>query len=903
MNLYRVKPSSNFLEIIATFVIHKFGNRTDLSKAKIILPNGHTCVALQKILTQKQNIAMLPKIIPFTNLVAEGDEIFHLSSINLNKISNIEERILLAEIVSTYPSFRTKIKQSLQFVSDLSKLFYELERNHIDIENIAYLSDAAQWRQIYDFLQFILINYHKKLISIGKTTRANYEINVMNSQLNHFATTSQNVIIAGILGYDKVSWDFLTNLSKLPTGFLILPPIGELSDFDCKKITQEDPAYSLKYLLKNLDKTIEDFIWLNDDAPSLVLDYLMSDADKLNEFLSSARSDSNINHINYYEYISTRDEAKQIAAICETNKDKKIALITNNLGTKQLYLSDFVKNNLSYRDLLGNNLIDTQISQFIIIVSEVLCNYSILKLLYLLKHPFIYNPLVCRLELVLSGKNRFVSSNEEILKLLDKSNDLELKDWFCKIISLIDMATISSKNFTDILYHTISVSEKLSSNLWTNNFAKECSEFLRKLLNFKLSLKIENISDFPIILRDLILNSKYFINSEEENIIIGTALDLALLKFDIIIIPNFNSENYPKTSSKSTWLTKDMIDELGLHQDNIAFNADIYLFYLLLHNKEIILTKSSQQSGKSTMLPPHYMLKLQLILGAKLESKAQNITIELDESVKSKIRLPVKSDFFPTSLSASDIEKLLRTPYSFYAKKILNLTTKNRVGIEIQPSDFGHFLHKILELYTKNYKKSESFDEHLASMHWIVDDLIKNGLYPSYNKKLWSIQLSAIIQKFIEFDEKRRKNSIIIYPELKGEMSLNIADQNIIITAIADRIEIDPNGKGTIIDYKTGIMPPTKDVESLLSPQLIICAMILISGGFGIKIREISELIYVKISNSPPYIESKTINLEKPISLYFEDLKKRLEQYVILKEFDMETDKLSYNDYKHLMRV
>ena len=52
------------------------------------------------------------------------------------------------------------------------------------------------------------------------------------------------------------------------------------------------------------------------------------------------------------------------------------------------------------------------------------------------------------------------------------------------------------------------------------------------------------------------------------------------------------------------------------------------------------------------------------------------------------------------------------------------------------------------------------------------------------------------------------------------------------IMAIADRIDISPEGKATVMDYKTGKVPSTSDVASGLSPQLLIEKWILEGGGF-----------------------------------------------------------------------
>jgi ATP-dependent helicase/nuclease subunit B len=261
----------------------------------------------------------------------------------------------------------------------------------------------------------------------------------------------------------------------------------------------------------------------------------------------------------------------------------------------------------------------------------------------------------------------------------------------------------------------------------------------------------------------------------------------------------------------------------------------------------------------------------------------------------------VISKFFPTQVSATDIEMLVRSPYSFYAKKILGLKKWESLATGPTLSEFGNFIHTVIEQYSKTY--SNSLADKLQHLLDISANQLKNSIFPAPIQRNWQTKFIPIAKEFIEFDEKRRKNNDV-YSEIRGEMTIKVADLNIKIVAVADRIEVDNIGRVVIMDYKTGSIPTKKEVESGLSPQLVIEALICLAGGFGIQVNGVSSLIYVKIASNSPYIQTFEINLiADELKQHKAGMLSLLEYYVVNKKFSLEIDLLKHNDYRHLTRL
>jgi ATP-dependent helicase/nuclease subunit B len=101
-------------------------------------------------------------------------------------------------------------------------------------------------------------------------------------------------------------------------------------------------------------------------------------------------------------------------------------------------------------------------------------------------------------------------------------------------------------------------------------------------------------------------------------------------------------------------------------------------------------------------------------------------------------------------------------------------------------------------------------------------------------------------------------NGAITFPFAGGEFSLSCR---------ADRIDLMADGSARIVDYKTGGVPSTKEVDIGLAPQLTLQAAILARGGFtGVNPRHTGQLWYVKLSGGTPAGEVEPLtNLSRPV--------------------------------------
>jgi ATP-dependent helicase/nuclease subunit B len=486
------------------------------------------------------------------------------------------------------------------------------------------------------------------------------------------------------------------------------------------------------------------------------------------------------------------------------------------------------------------------------------------------------------------------------------SDDLEFVEWYKKIQLLLNQDLSKINEFHEILKLIIKISEELYTNIWSGSGNNSISEFFIELLALNWQVKLTSLNYFPEILRSLSSGGRFSSKGNEDaKIIICSPEEAILLRFDLVILTNFSENIWPTSQPKNPWFNQQMQNRLGLYSEATKWGLSLYNFYLLIHNPKIILTRSRKQDGKSELLPSSYLQRLKFALKNDdfLFNKLENDNKEINISTTNN-HLIATSNFFPSRISVTDVEMLMRNPYGFYAKKILKLRKQEDIITPPTLAEFGSFIHKVIEEYTREYNcEGQKASNMLKDILSISANILSNTTLPSITKKIWQNKFVAIAKDFIEFDIERRSEVEKIYTEIKGEMSLQAGEQKITITAIADRIEIDREGRAIILDYKTGTLSSTNDVLKGLSPQLMLEAIIAKAGGFNIFAKDVSKLLYVKIASSKPYIKVNEIEINtNDLEQHFMGLQKLLTRYVTDKNFCSQVDLSKYNDYKYLTR-
>jgi ATP-dependent helicase/nuclease subunit B len=894
MAIYLSSQKETFISEVADFVLANF--RIDLNNVKIILPNGYLCNYLQKeIINKIGTAAILPNIIPINDISSSMEETFRIPSDQIGKINSLEEKMIMTKIINSYGNLNYSTIQTINLSSSIIRLFFEFEANDIDftkLKNIPTVNQAEHWHFIYDFLEFAYKNWQEQVSLIKKSTASQYQKLIFETELKSLENSNNYIIIAGVIGNNKITTDFIIGVSKLLNSHIILPPFALTKN---KQLVPEEALYNIYKLLNRLNVNPIKLPYLNKPTKPTILDNLLTESSD-NDFT---------NNIEYIEFDNIFLEAEYVATTCsETltkNHNAKIAILITNDKIKDYFTAKLDKYRLNFSDLIGENILNLHITSFIIEVAKIISQeFSLKNFISLILHPLIICKETIKLKQLIIKHNRFAQNidvtREIIANNFNTPDEIEKLNNICKALS----KKITNFEFSSILTTIIEACKIIHPNLWEGFYNNKIATTIMELTNINWLLMSDDLKIFSEILKELLSGGRVYNSPSNSNITICSANDITLINYDLIIYTNFILNSYPLPKINSPWLNNQMIKEIGLDSWDARFGNSMYDFYLNLHNKKVLITRSIKTDSSSNSMPSPFLLTLKNILGNKL---TQTFIKFPENKFTPQYEEYAVADFFPKQLSATDLETLIRTPYNFYVKKILNLKTEKELEDTTPLSEFGNFFHKLVELYSKNYNQTEFIG--CDNFNNYAKELLNNSIFPKQTQNLWQLKIGAMSQEFVLFDNERRKNGMQIFSEVRGEIILDINGTKIKIIALADRIELNKEkNKAIIIDYKTGAIPTKKDVLSGLSPQLIIESIILHEGGFPeLGKIETESLIYVKIASQEPYISTIEISITKDdILQHKQGLINLLHHYITNGEYLIEPNLMKYDDYWHLAR-
>jgi ATP-dependent helicase/nuclease subunit B len=296
--------------------------------------------------------------------------------------------------------------------------------------------------------------------------------------------------------------------------------------------------------------------------------------------------------------------------------------------------------------------------------------------------------------------------------------------------------------------------------------------------------------------------------------------------------------------------------KLGLPSLDARIGLAAHDFAQLANAPNVVMTRALRREGAPT-LASRWLWRLKtLVQGAQEKiasaehylayARALDHPAEVTPAKPVEPRPPAGKRL--TQISVTQVETLIRDPYAVYARRILKLDNLDPIGAPAGPAERGTAVHRAIERFEDGHdaaKLSQLLDEELK----------RHGIAPerrAAERERLLISIEALIAWFAE----RRGNEAVIYREVRGEMPIG----EVLLTGVADRIEIGPD-HCAILDFKTGKPPTDEQVNSGLTPQLLLEAAMLMAGYVKDVPRATpTELVYWQFGGSKP--APQTVNAE-----------------------------------------
>jgi ATP-dependent helicase/nuclease subunit B len=200
----------------------------------------------------------------------------------------------------------------------------------------------------------------------------------------------------------------------------------------------------------------------------------------------------------------------------------------------------------------------------------------------------------------------------------------------------------------------------------------------------------------------------------------------------------------------------------------------------------------------------------------------------------------------PKELPVTDIAKLIRDPYAIYAKRILRLKPLAPVRPSADALLKGRVIHAIMESFARGLRIEPRADAKQRLLGAARSVLTEEVAWRA-ERALWFAKIARVADFLLDFEEARNGRPIL----LESGGRIEVPRLGFTLTARPDRIDVLPDGRAQLIDYKTGT-PPTAAQQLVFDKQLLLQAIMARAGAFGPDVpMEVGAISYLGIGASP----------------------------------------------------
>jgi len=405
-------------------------------------------------------------------------------------------------------------------------------------------------------------------------------------------------------------------------------------------------------------------------------------------------------------------------------------------------------------------------------------------------------------------------------------------------------------------------------------------------------------------------------------------LEARLLSVDRVVLGGLDEGTWPPRTVTDAFLNRPMRARVGLMPPERRIGQTAHDFVQALGTHDVVITRAHKRDG-SPMVPSRFLQRLKAFAGKEVWERMTKAgeyyrrlarTLDTPEPAPPLPRPRPKPDpaLFPRDLSVTEIEILVRDPYSIFARHVLRLDALDAIAVTPSAAERGTIIHDVLGQFAEQFPKAMPSHAQEVLLALGTDAFAEIAeAYPELYAEWWP-RFTRLATEFVVWEQQRRPDLVDIYAERSGRLSIPLPDGTIFsLRARADRIEHRRDGGFTIVDFKTGQPPGIREVYAGFSPQLTLEAMMLMKGAFkGLPMaKETPDLLYLHTTGGRTPIDPREIKPgrgeERSVSEIVEEHRRRFEG-MIVRFAKGEAAYLSrpfpkyarrFSEYDHLARV
>jgi len=334
-------------------------------------------------------------------------------------------------------------------------------------------------------------------------------------------------------------------------------------------------------------------------------------------------------------------------------------------------------------------------------------------------------------------------------------------------------------------------------------------------------------------------------------------LEARLVGVDRIVLGGLAEGTWPQLPDTDPWLSRPMRGALGLDLPERRIGLAAHDFAQGFGAREVVLTLAAKAGG-TPQVPSRFLQRLKTVCGPDIWAQAEARGARLRTLARSLDNAPAVPRaprpapapplaLRPRRLSVTQIETLLRDPYSIYARHVLGLAPLDPLDAAPGGAERGSALHAAIGAFTRAFPDElppDALNRLIAAGREAFAPL---EAFPAEHA-LWWARFLRVADFLIGFEKERRPGLLRIVAETGGRLAIPMdGGADFILTARADRIEQRRDGRLAILDFKTGTAPSAAQAASLV-PQLTLEAAMAARGAFtDVPAGEVEDILYVEL--------------------------------------------------------
>lgn len=904
--LYGLPPGVDFPVQLVAGLRQRLTERPpeDMAKVTVFLNSQRMRRRVTQILTA-EGATLLPRLRLVTDLSPEAARLgIPPSAPGLRR--RLELTQLVLRLLETQPDLAPRAAV-FDLADSLATLMDEMQGEGVTPGQIAALdvsNHSAHWSRSQAFLG-ILETFFATDDAPDPQARLRRVIDSLPDLWQH-SPPAGPLIIAGSTGSRKTTLRLMQVVSSLPDGMIVLPGY----DFDqphavwegmSDALTAEDhPQYRYRRLFDALDCGSDAVkAWTQAEAPcparnqlvslslrpAPVTDQWLIEGQDLQELTGATRD------LTLIEADSPRDEALAVALLLReaAEQGKTAALITPDRGLTRQVEAALDRWRLIPDDSAGRPLPLSAPGRFLRHISALLGQKLTAEaLITLLKHPLtasggqrgLHLLFTRELELSLRRKGPPFPTPESLAYWASTQKHADAPkwaDWLGRNLGGLEYAR--EQNLVRHLEQHLEVSEALaagpwaagSGGLWLESAGREARRIIDELQAEAHIAGILALHDYRNLFDSVLQRGEVRDDrGAHPGIVIQGTLEARVNGAELVILAGLNDGIWPKLPAPDPWLNRRMRKDAGLSLPERQIGLSAHDYQMAIGAPRVVLSRARRDAEAETV-PSRWLNRLTNLLGglptrggpAALEAMRARgkIWLQMADRIEQPAapmplarrpspRPPVAHR--PRELPLTRIATLIRNPYEIYARYILRLYPLTPLHPTPDARLRGSTLHKILETYVR-LRQRQDRDGARALLLSVARDVLTEDVPWPAARILWLARLAKAADFFLDHDGMLGGTPVSL--EEKGKIRLTPLDFT--LSGIPDRIDVLPDGRLHIIDYKTGT-PPTPAQQASFDKQLLLAACMVERGGFAqLGPAEVAQITYLGLGSSPKMVSTE----------------------------------------------